>query len=113
MHLNDFYKTSLGITFLNIEKKFICKSLPVGLIGMNQNLMSTYIEYVADQLCKELQIPLIYKAKNPFIFMDMISLSGKTNFFEKRVGEYARANIMSKHDHKEKDLTTFDINLDF
>ena len=77
-----------------IEQTFICDSLSVSLIGMNQQLMSQYIEYVADQLVRVLGYAPIYGSKNPFVFMDMISMQGKTNFFEKRVGDYARANIM-------------------
>ena len=76
---------------VDIEKEFICDALPCRLIGMNANLMGQYIEFVADRLALQLGVSEIYSAKNPFEFMEMISLEGKTNFFEKRVGEYALA----------------------
>lgn len=80
---------------VKIEQEFVCDSLPVELIGMNAKLMSQYIEFVADRLLFALGHPKLYKAKNPFEWMEMISLQGKTNFFEKRVGEYQRANVMT------------------
>ncbi len=76
-----------------IEKEFVTDSLPVDLIGMNANLMCQYIEFVADRLLAELGCPKIYSANNPFDFMEMISLQGKTNFFEKRVAEYKKAGV--------------------
>ncbi len=81
------------IDAVNIEKEFILESLPVRLIGMNADLMSQYIEFVADRLLGELNIEKVYNATNPFDFMDMINLQGKTNFFEKRVGEYQKAGV--------------------
>jgi len=72
-----------------IEKEFICSALPCKLIGMNAKLMSQYIEFVADRIVQQLGFDKIYKTANPFDFMEMISLEGKTNFFELRVGEYA------------------------
>ena len=72
-----------------IEKEFICEALPCKLIGMNSNLMSQYIEFVADRLLVQLGYSKFYKSENPFDFMEMISLEGKTNFFEKRVGDYS------------------------
>lgn len=78
-----------------IEKRFVCESLPVELIGMNSGLMCEYIEYVSDRLLFCLGYPKLFNAKNPFDFMDLISLQGKTNFFEKRVGEYQRAGVMT------------------
>jgi ribonucleoside-diphosphate reductase subunit M2 len=78
-----------------IEKEFICEALPVDLIGMNRNLMSQYIEFVADRALTELGCKKIWDVKNPFDWMEMISLQGKTNFFEKRVGEYQKAKVMS------------------
>lgn len=81
---------------VGIEKKFICEALSVDLIGMNSKLMSEYIEFVADKLVLDLGYPKIYHTKNPFQFMEMISLEGKTNFFEKRVGEYSKANTQSE-----------------
>ena len=74
---------------VSIEQEFICDALPCRLIGMNSQLMSQYIEFVADRLVVQLGYSKIYNSKNPFDFMDMISLDGKTNFFEKRVGDYA------------------------
>lgn len=75
-----------------LEKEFICEALPCRLIGMNCDMMTTYIEFVADRLCTQLGIPKIYKAKNPFPWMELISLEGKSNMFERRVSEYALAN---------------------
>lgn len=75
------------------EKEFVVDALPVELIGMNSRLMSQYIEFVADRLLVALGHEKAYGATNPFDFMDMISLEGKTNFFEKRVGEYAKAGV--------------------
>ncbi len=84
-----------------IEKEFVCDSLPVKLIGMNADLMSQYIEFVADRLLVELGNPKVYNVSNPFDFMDMINLQGKTNFFEKRVGEYQKAGVLAnKEDNK-------------
>jgi ribonucleoside-diphosphate reductase subunit M2 len=80
---------------VKIEKNFITKALPCELIGMNAKLMGEYIEYVADRLSVQLGYPKIYHAKNPFDFMDRISLEGKDNFFEKRVTTYAKANTSS------------------
>lgn len=74
-----------------IEKEFICEALPCRLIGMNEGLMSKYIEFVADRLAVQLGSPKLFNTKNPFEWMESISLEGKTNFFEKRVGEYALA----------------------
>ncbi len=76
-----------------IEKTFICDALPVKLIGMNSDLMSQYIEFVADRLLVELGNEKVFNVSNPFDFMDMISLQGKTNFFEKRVAEYQKAGV--------------------
>ena len=76
---------------VKIEQEFICEALPCRLIGMNASQMSKYIEFVADRLALQLGCPAIYDASNPFDFMEMISIEGKTNFFEKRVGEYALA----------------------
>jgi ribonucleotide reductase beta subunit family protein with ferritin-like domain len=73
---------------VSIEKEFICDALPCRLIGMNAGLMSQYIEFVADRLLQQFGVSKHYNATNPFDFMDMISLEGKTNFFERRVGEY-------------------------
>jgi ribonucleotide reductase beta subunit family protein with ferritin-like domain len=76
---------------VDIEKEFICEALPCNLIGMNNKLMSQYIEFVSDRLLVQLGVNKIYNSSNPFDFMEMISIEGKTNFFERRVGEYALA----------------------
>lgn len=80
---------------LNIEREFVTESLPVSLIGMNATLMTQYLEFVTDRLLVELGCDRVYNASNPFDFMDMISLQGKTNFFEKRVAEYQKAGVMN------------------
>ncbi|KAG5475701.1 hypothetical protein LSCM4_04285 [Leishmania orientalis] len=80
---------------VNIEREFICDALPVRLIGMNSELMAQYIEFVADRLLVSLGEEKHYNATQPFDFMEMISLQGKTNFFEKKVGEYQKAGVMS------------------
>ena len=80
---------------LDIEKEFITESLPVSLIGMNAKLMTQYLEFVTDRLLVELNCDKVYNATNPFEFMDMISLQGKTNFFEKRVSEYQKAGVLN------------------
>jgi len=90
---------------VDIEIEFICDALPCKLIGMNSTLMSQYIKFVADRLCLQLGNFKIYNVSNPFDFMEMISLEGKTNFFEKRVGEYALANKSNKE--------IFDLNCNF
>ncbi|HRF14694.1 MAG TPA: ribonucleotide-diphosphate reductase subunit beta, partial [Bacteroidia bacterium] len=78
---------------VNCEHEFVTDALPVSLIGMNAKLMCQYIEFVADRLLVSLGYSKIYNAANPFDFMEMISLQGKTNFFEKRVGEYKKAGV--------------------
>jgi len=90
---------------LDIEREFIIEALPVRLIGMNSELMTQYLEFVTDRLLQELHCDKLYNVENPFDFMDMISLQGKTNFFEKRVSEYQKAGVLGK----EKDAGfTFD-----
>lgn len=91
---------------VEIEKEFISEALPCRLIGMNAKLMCQYIEFVADRLVLQLGYDKIYNASNPFDFMEMISLAGKTNFFERRVGEYALAE-------KKVADTVFEFNADF
>ena len=83
------------IDALNIEREFITESLPVSLIGMNSKLMTQYLEFVTDRLLLEFGCEKEYDAVNPFDFMEMISLEGKTNFFEKRVSEYQKAGVKS------------------
>jgi ribonucleoside-diphosphate reductase subunit M2 len=79
---------------VEIEKEFICDALPCSLIGMNSKMMSQYIEFVADRLAVQLGIQKMFRAQNPFDFMELISLEGKTNFFEKKVSEYSRVRDM-------------------
>jgi len=78
---------------VTIEQDFLTNALPVKMIGMNCEKMATYIEFVADRLLIELGCAKIYKSLNPFPFMDLISQQGKTNFFEKRVGDYQKASV--------------------
>lgn len=77
-----------------IEKEFLTEALPCALLGMNSDLMKQYIEFVADRLLVALGNDKVYKSTNPFDFMENISLGGKTNFFEKRVGDYQKAGVM-------------------
>jgi ribonucleoside-diphosphate reductase subunit M2 len=85
---------------VDIEQEFVCESLPVGLIGINAELMHDYVEFVADHLLSQLGFDKLYQTVNPFDWMELISLQGKTNFFEKRVGEYKKA------------VDTFEFNVD-
>tara|TARA_B100000424_G_scaffold244013_1_gene213979 strand:+ start:1771 stop:2745 length:975 start_codon:yes stop_codon:yes gene_type:complete len=91
---------------VDLEHEFIIESLPCKLIGMNAKLMKQYIEFVADRLCIQLGYETIYDSNNPFDFMELISIEGKTNFFEKRVGEYALAT-------KDKNNDVFSFSSDF
>ena len=95
---------------VEIEKEFVTDAIPVRLIGMNADLMKQYIEFVADRLLTELGCEKVFGSTNPFSFMEMISLQGKTNFFEKRVGEYQKAGVMSGND---KQSSQFSIEADF
>lgn len=81
---------------LNIEREFITESFPTSLIGMNSKLMTEYLEFVADRILVELKCKKEYGSTNPFDFMDMINLQGKTNFFEKRLVDYQKAGVMKK-----------------
>lgn len=85
---------------VEFEKEFVTDALPVGLIGMNADMMSQYIEFCADRLLESLGNEPVYKAENPFPWMEMISLQGKTNFFEKRVGEYSKAGVGKNAEEK-------------
>ncbi|AXB55535.1 MULTISPECIES: ribonucleotide-diphosphate reductase subunit beta [Flavobacterium] len=87
---------------LDIERQFVTESLPVSLIGMNAGLMTQYLEFVADRLLVELGCERVYGSANPFDFMDMISLQGKTNFFEKRVAEYQKSGVMNTDSDAQK-----------
>lgn len=93
---------------VTIEKEFVSDAIPVKLIGMNADMMCTYIEFVADRLLGALGLPKVYHAENPFPWMDLISLQGKTNFFEKRVGDYQKAGVMT-----ERDKQVFKLDEDF
>merc|ERR1711981_736982 len=86
---------------VDVERKFICEALSCDLIGMNNDLMTKYIEFVADRLLSALGHPKIFNSVNPFDWMELISLQGKTNFFEKRVGEYQKAGVMAGGDKAE------------
>jgi ribonucleoside-diphosphate reductase beta chain len=94
------------------EKEFLCEALPVDLIGMNSKMMAQYIEFVADRLLVALGVPKLYGATNPFDWMELISLQGKTNFFEKRVGEYQKAGVMTPAAGQE-DGKGFALDIDF
>jgi len=87
--------TEILTNALDIERKFITESLPVSLIGMNSKLMTQYLEFVTDRLLIDFGCDKVYDSKNPFDFMELISLEGKTNFFEKRVSEYQKAGVKS------------------
>ncbi|MBT3560304.1 MAG: ribonucleoside-diphosphate reductase [Flavobacteriaceae bacterium] len=90
------------VNALDIERMFVTESLPVSLIGMNAKLMTQYLEFVTDRLLVELGCKKEFNTSNPFDFMDMISLQGKTNFFEKRVSEYQKAGVLNKEEEKDK-----------
>lgn len=92
---------------VEIEREFVTSALPVSLIGMNAAQMTQYVEFVADRLLRELGCPAHYGATNPFDWMDLISMQGKTNFFERRVGEYQKAGVMGSADK------TFSTDADF
>ena len=97
--------TSIITNAVIIEKDFVSDALPVRLIGMNADMMCQYIEFVADRLLVALGCPKTYNATNPFDFMELISLQGKTNFFEKRVAEYQKSGVMGK---KEDNIFSLD-----
>ncbi|KAL3899847.1 MAG: hypothetical protein SGARI_006372 [Bacillariaceae sp.] len=101
--------TDIVTNAVEIEKEFVRDALPVELIGMNSGLMQQYIEFCADRLLVALGCPKHYQTANPFEWMESISLQGKTNFFEKRVGEYAKSGVGSKSE----DNHCFDMDADF
>jgi len=94
------------------ERRFICDALSCDLIGMNSELMTKYIEFVADRLLSALGHPKLFKASNPFDWMELISLQGKTNFFEKRVGEYQKAGVMASAGEN-TETAAFSLDVDF
>lgn len=93
---------------VEIEKEFVTDALPVSLIGMNAEMMCQYIEFVADRLLVALKVGKIFNAENPFPWMDLISLEGKTNFFEKRVGDYQKSGVMA-----DRESQVFSLDEDF
>merc|ERR1719499_1244851 len=93
---------------VELEIEFLTDALPVKLIGMNSDMMTQYIKFVADRLCFALGYKKIYNLKNPFDWMELISLQGKTNFFERRVGEYQKANVMA-----DEGANTISFDMDF
>ncbi len=97
---------------VQLEQEFISEALPVSLIGMNSDMMCRYIEFVADRLMEELGYESIYNASNPFDWMELISLQGKTNFFEKRVSEYQKAGVLNGQQDRANNFE-FTTNLDF
>lgn len=115
-HLNNKISNEKIIEIISdsvrIEMGFVSESLPVELIGMNSALMGQYIKFVADRLLFSLGVPKYYKVENPFEWMEMISLQGKTNFFEKRVGEYQKAGVKASGGENETKAFDFNQNLD-
>ena len=95
------------ISALDIERSFITESLPVSLIGMNSKLMTQYLEFVTDNLLVELGCDKVFNVENPFEFMELINLQGKTNFFEKRVSEYQKEGVLSENIDTYGELTDF------
>jgi ribonucleoside-diphosphate reductase beta chain len=93
---------------VTIEKEFVSDAIPVKLIGMNSDMMCQYIEFVADRLMTALGLNKVYNTENPFQWMELISITGKTNFFEKRVGDYQKAGVMGNRED-----SIFSINEDF
>jgi ribonucleotide reductase beta subunit family protein with ferritin-like domain len=106
--LSDDRITEIITEAVEYEKVFITEALPVSLIGINGDMMKQYIEFIADRLLKELGVDPYYKSTNPFDWMELISMEGKTNFFEKRVSEYQKAGVMSG-----KQSDTFSLEMDF
>jgi ribonucleoside-diphosphate reductase beta chain len=104
--VHDMFKEAV-----NVEKNFIIDSIPCALLGMNADLMSTYIEFVADRLLKQLDYEPIFHSHNPFPFMERISIETKSNFFENRVAEYSKANVGGNVDHDK--IHEFTLDADF
>ena len=98
---------------VEIEKEFVSESLPVSLIGMNSKLMTQYIEFVADRLLKSLGLKAHYLSTNPFDWMELISLQGKTNFFEKKVSEYQKAGVLNTSPVQNHPSFDFSANIEF
>jgi len=106
--LDDGVIQTIILDAVEIEKEFVSDALPVNLIGMNCDMMCQYIEFVADRLLVALGQPKHFEAENPFPWMELISLQGKTNFFEKRVGDYQKAGVMA-----DRDKQVFSLDEDF
>jgi ribonucleoside-diphosphate reductase subunit M2 len=98
---------------VEVERKFICEALSCDLIGMNNELMTRYVEFVADRLLTALGHSRLFHATNPFDWMELISLQGKTNFFEKRVGDYQKAGVMSSTNAAAEESRGFALDVDF
>ena len=98
---------------VEFEQEFISEALPVSLIGMNADMMKEYVEFVADRLLGEIGMEPIYCSKNPFDWMELISLQGKTNFFEKRVSEYQKAGVMNSVSGDKSAEFDFSMDTDF
>jgi len=98
---------------VEIEQTFVCDSIPVRLIGMNSDMMQQYIEFCADRLLDALGYSKLWNKPNPFEWMEMISLQGKTNFFEKRVGEYQKSGVMGSLDQNAERGSAFTLDADF
>jgi ribonucleoside-diphosphate reductase subunit M2 len=96
-----------------LEREFVCEALSVALVGMNAEMMAQYIEFVADRLLVALGHEKLYNTTNPFDWMDMISLQGKTNFFERRVGDYQRAGVMQSVNKTRQHEHVFTLDEDF
>ena len=90
---------------VEIERQFICESLPCSLLGMNSNLMTEYIKFVADRLLITLGYDKIYGSKNPFDFMESISMEGVTNFFESRPTQYQKSSVLNQNLENQFDLS--------
>merc|ERR1719168_266106 len=111
-HLPEDVIHSIVRGAVEVERRFICEALSCDLIGMNNELMTRYIEFVADRLLTALGHSKLFDAVNPFDWMELISLQGKTNFFEKRVGEYQKAGVMSATGSQEE-AKGFSLDADF
>jgi ribonucleoside-diphosphate reductase subunit M2 len=101
---------------VNCEREFVTEGLPVGLIGMNAKLMTEYIEFVADRLLVSLEQPKYYNTPNPFNWMELISMQGKTNFFERRVSEYQKNGVSlngKKNGQSQQQQRIFTLDADF
>ena len=104
---------AIATSAVAVEKAFICEALPCSLIGMNADMMSEYIEFVCDRLLVDMGVSKIYHARNPFEWMELISMEGKTNFFERRVAEYAKAGVVGSISNGAQENHTFALDDDF